>query len=135
MNKFKMFMGMLFCMIMMMANAKALGNESYTYITDLHENETTTRQPTVSSSESNSTIQSFPDMKGYTSKYVIPGMKQTLTKQGTEYRLENNTFVPQGICVAGKYLLISAYDYNKICNSVIYVMDHYLIYNVSIITS
>ncbi len=123
MNKIRILIGILFCMVIMGANAKALGNEKYTYITELNENETTTTENSVSTTESNLTIQENPDMWHYTGKYLIPGLKQTLTKQGTEYCLEEDSFIPQGICRTIDYLLISAYDINGICNSVIYVLD------------
>lgn len=38
--------------------------------------------------------------------HVIPGLKQTRFGEGEVC----NTMVPQGVCIAGKYLLISAYD-------------------------
>ncbi len=38
--------------------------------------------------------------------HVIPGLKQTRFGEGEIC----NTMVPQGVCIAGKYLLISAYD-------------------------
>lgn len=49
--------------------------------------------------------------------YTIPGLKNTnvLGKNCT-------SMVPQGICRMDEYILISAYDYDKKCNSVIYVL-------------
>ncbi|MCR5485739.1 MAG: hypothetical protein K6F09_09120 [Clostridiales bacterium] len=52
------------------------------------------------------------------SSYIIPGLTST------EVEGQNCTqMVPQGICFAGDYVLISAYDYEKKIKSVIYVMD------------
>ena len=58
-------------------------------------------------------------------EFPIPGLAITYTVSGKA----TNTFVPQGICQAGNYILITAYDekgeekakYND--NSVIYVVD------------
>ncbi len=49
---------------------------------------------------------------------AIPGLIKTRTKEG-----ECTTMVPQGICVAGSYILISAYDAEEIDSSVVYVVD------------
>ncbi len=51
--------------------------------------------------------------------YVIPGISNTnLAQTGTSH------MVPQGLCIAGDYVLISAYSSTKKkTNSVIYVMD------------
>lgn len=50
--------------------------------------------------------------------YVIPGLKVTNVAGFNATRM-----VPQSITFAGKYLLISAYDYSKKQESVIYIMD------------
>ncbi len=49
---------------------------------------------------------------------IIPGLKQTNVSN-----VACTTMVPQGVCIAGNYILISAYDYEKKFNSVIYVVD------------
>ncbi|MGN1166984.1 MAG: Ig-like domain-containing protein [Lachnospiraceae bacterium] len=51
--------------------------------------------------------------------YIIPGIRQTNMANGKVC----TEMVPQGTCVAGEFLLISAYDSGKENNSVIYVMD------------
>ena len=52
----------------------------------------------------------------------IPGLVKTLTTQnGSENASQD--FVPQGICKAGKYWLVTAYDAKKLNNTVIYVVD------------
>lgn len=53
------------------------------------------------------------------SYYVIPGLLQTNVGNGAVC----DSMVPQGICVAGDYLFISAYDFNKVYKSVLYVLD------------
>ena len=123
MEKMKLFWGILICMLVMVTHAEALGGESYSYITEANVSGTTTRQQSVSTAESNATLSSYTSMQDYTGKYVIPGLKTTLTKTGSSYYVVNNRFAPQGICVAGQYLLISAYDVDNVYNSVIYVLD------------
>lgn len=50
----------------------------------------------------------------------IPGMEQTKMADGSYcYNM-----VPQGFCFAGEFMLISAYDYEKEFNSVIYVISN-----------
>lgn len=52
----------------------------------------------------------------------IPGLVSTYTKSGGDENT-SSSFVPQGICQAGKYILITAYHSKKKQNSVIYVVD------------
>lgn len=59
--------------------------------------------------------------------FVFPGLKQTVSFDSAKdnYRLSSG-FIPQGICTAGKYILLTAYDHvdnssKKPLNSVIYV--------------
>ncbi len=54
----------------------------------------------------------------YSKSFAIPGMKNTNVAG-----FANTSMVPQGICLAGSYLLISAYDYNGTDYSVIYVVN------------
>lgn len=56
----------------------------------------------------------------YNSKsyHTIPGLKNT-----NVLGKNCDTMVPQGICRMGGYVLISSYDYEKNCNSVIYVLS------------
>lgn len=54
----------------------------------------------------------------YKKSYVIPGLTVTNVAGFNSTRM-----VPQGITFAGQYLLISAYDYTKKQESVIYIMD------------
>ena len=54
----------------------------------------------------------------YKKSYVVPGQITTNVAGFNSAKM-----VPQGITFAGKYLLISAYDYSKTQESVIYVMD------------
>lgn len=54
----------------------------------------------------------------YGKSFILPGMKVTNVAG-----FNSSKMVPQSITFAGKYLLISAYDYNKAQESVIYVMD------------
>jgi uncharacterized repeat protein (TIGR02543 family) len=61
----------------------------------------------------------FADL--YVSKYSIPvpGLAHT-DVNGTDC----TTMVPQGICFADDYLILSAYDSNGSCNSVLYVISN-----------
>ena len=54
----------------------------------------------------------------YSKSFAIPGMKTTNVGG-----FESTRMIPQGMCQAGGYILISAYDANKKCESVIYVMS------------
>ena len=52
----------------------------------------------------------------------IPGLVRTCTSHdGND--TESSDYIPQGFCKAGDYWLITAYDAEKINNSVIYVVD------------
>lgn len=66
----------------------------------------------------------YPDYsKIYDPEYSltpVPGVERT--KFGENDFATN--MVPQGLCVAGDYLLVTAYDYEKEHNSVIYVMSN-----------
>lgn len=50
--------------------------------------------------------------------FVIPGLTMT-----NNLGFESNKSIIQAVCFAGKYMLISAYDYNSEETSVVYVMD------------
>ena len=52
----------------------------------------------------------------------IPGILETYVKKNSKYRVQFN-YVPQGLCRAGQYFLVTAYDGNKENNSVVYVID------------
>lgn len=52
--------------------------------------------------------------------YVIPGLKVTRTMDADNNLCSCTTMTPQGVCVAGKYLLVSAYCRAHAHNSVIY---------------
>ena len=52
----------------------------------------------------------------------IPGLVSTYTTKGGKAEA-SSSFVPQGICRADKYILITAYHSKKKRNSVIYVVD------------
>lgn len=58
------------------------------------------------------------DAMNYTKSFAIPGMKTTNVGG-----FACTTMVPQGMCLAGSYFLISAYDYKKTDYSVIYVVS------------
>lgn len=60
----------------------------------------------------------FKNRVVYNKSYVIPGLKVTNVAGFNTTRM-----VPQSITFAGDYLLISAYDYSKKQESVIYIMD------------
>lgn len=98
--------------------------ENYSYIGVNDVSGDTTRTPISSSAEERQLLSEYPDMSSYTGKYVIPGLKYTLSKNSTtgQYCVATERYVPQGICVAGQYLLITAYDSEGIYNSVVYVM-------------
>lgn len=57
--------------------------------------------------------------------YVIPGLNATLTQVYGEKQSSAicTSMVPQGLAVTEKYVLVSAYCYSGIHNSVIYVID------------
>ena len=52
----------------------------------------------------------------------IPGLIETCIETGGE-NSSSNQYIPQGMCRAGDYLLITAYDVKKKHNSVIYAVD------------
>ena len=52
----------------------------------------------------------------------IPGVVSTYTRTGSDVN-SAGTYVPQGLCRAGKYMLITAYDFKKKLNTVIYAVD------------
>ncbi|MGN0076981.1 MAG: hypothetical protein ACI38Z_08425 [Parafannyhessea sp.] len=52
--------------------------------------------------------------------YVIPGLKVTRTLDADDNLCSCTTMTPQGVCVAGRYLLVSAYCRAHAHNSVIY---------------
>lgn len=54
----------------------------------------------------------------YNKSFAIPGMKTTNVAG-----FSCTTMVPQGLCLAGSYFLITAYDYKKELNSVVYVVS------------
>ena len=54
--------------------------------------------------------------------FPIPGLITTHTETDGK-RQFSNQYVPQGMCRAGDYLLITAYDVRKKHNSVIYAVD------------
>jgi len=60
----------------------------------------------------------FRQKLNYKKSFVMPGL--TVTNIGG---FNATRMVPQGITFAGNYLLISAYDYHKKHESVIYIMD------------
>ena len=49
----------------------------------------------------------------------IPGIKKTVFANGES----SEDMVPQGICVAGKYVLVTAYDHEGKFNSVLYIIS------------
>lgn len=66
----------------------------------------------------------YPDYKAILNKEYsttpVPGVEKTAFSDGTYAE----SMVPQGLCIAGDYLLVTAYDYEKNHNSVIYVMSN-----------
>ena len=52
----------------------------------------------------------------------IPGLVETYVGSGGETR-SSDQYVPQGLCMAGDYMLITAYDAKKKLSTVIYVVD------------
>lgn len=52
--------------------------------------------------------------------YVIPGLKMTRTLDADGNLCTCTTMTPQGVCVAGRYLLVSAYCHDRVHDSVIY---------------
>ncbi len=60
----------------------------------------------------------FSKLMVYNKSFIMPGMIKTNVGGFSATRM-----IPQSITFAGKYLLMSAYDYTKAQESVIYVMD------------
>lgn len=54
--------------------------------------------------------------------FPIPGLVYTYTRQDGKIS-DSDDYVPQGLCRAGNYMLITAYDVKKKHNSVIYAVD------------
>ncbi len=63
-------------------------------------------------------ISSIKKSANYSKCYIIPGLSQTNVND-----LPSSNMCPQGMCIAGKYMLISAYDRDGDENSVIYVLS------------
>lgn len=82
----------------------------------------TTQAAIYSESEIKEIMKAYPDMSTSIKMYTVPGLKKTISYSSSGAYNTGNCFVPQGICVAGQYLLISAYDGNEALNSVIYVI-------------
>lgn len=70
------------------------------------------------SSPAYKTYKKMKSALNYSKSFAIPGMKTTNVGG-----FANTTMVPQGMCLAGSYFLISAYDYKKADYSVIYVVS------------
>ena len=66
-------------------------------------------------------------------EYPIPGLVTTYVR-GTGNVQAYNSYIPQGICKAGDYILITAYDGNENAKSVIYVLNQDASYLESTIT-
>ncbi len=60
------------------------------------------------------------------SSYIIPGLKTTRTLKDNEEFATCTSMTPQGVCIAGPYLLVSAYCASGNHNSVIYVINRSL---------
>ena len=52
----------------------------------------------------------------------IPGLVETCTEMDGEI-ITSKDYIPQGLCMAGDYMLITAYDVRKKLNTVIYAVD------------
>ena len=78
----------------------------------------------------------FAELTDLDSSFAIPGLARTnvtpqarVTLDGSVVALESErrhstrTMVPQGICFAGQFVLISAYDSKEVYPSVLYVLD------------
>lgn len=52
----------------------------------------------------------------------IPGLVETFAEMDGKVRSSDN-FIPQGLCMAGDYMLVTAYDARKKLNTVIYAVD------------
>ncbi len=110
--------------VMMLASAQA--GEAYGYITSgIVYGETTQETSEDLKDRAEYVLDTYYDMQWSKSNHTIPGLKYTLSYRpstGT-YSLVYKKFIPQGMCIAGNYLLISAYDPDKIYTSVIYVLN------------
>jgi hypothetical protein len=80
---------------------------------------TTSRISDFKSSAAYKNFTSFSSKLNLTYTNPIPGLINT-NVNGSDC----SSMVPQGICFAGNYLLVSAYDSNKQYNSVIYVVSN-----------
>ncbi len=110
--------------VMMLASAQA--GESYSYITvDMVAAGSTQTTTTDLTNKSNYVLNTYYDMQGSKSHHIIPGLSYTLTynPKTSTFITAYERFVPQGMCIAGNYILISAYDSAEICKSVIYVLS------------
>ena len=70
----------------------------------------------------NDVYKSFSGKTDDTKILPVPGIVKTYTKTDGE-RAKSTNYVPQGICRAGEYILVTAYDAKKKHNSVVYVID------------
>ncbi len=52
----------------------------------------------------------------------IPGILETYTRKNGKKK-SSESYIPQGLCRAGQYFLVTAYDADKESNSVVYVID------------
>ena len=60
----------------------------------------------------------------YSSQPIVPGLKATKTPNAETGEVEVcTTMTPQGVTVAGDYLLTTAYDHDGFHNSVMYIQD------------
>lgn len=64
------------------------------------------------------TYKKMKNAMNYSKSFAIPGMKNTNVAG-----FANTSMVPQGMCLAGSYFLITAYDYKKVDYSVVYVVS------------
>lgn len=64
------------------------------------------------------TYKKMKSAMNYSKSFAIPGMKNTNVAG-----FANTSMVPQGMCLAGSYFLITAYDYKKVDYSVVYVVS------------
>ena len=103
--------------VMMLASAQA--GESYRYITSSDGVTSGTTRTTNATMVQNAkdALEEYPDMDEYSKRYLIPGLRYTLTynPSATAKRFVTvaERFAPQGICISGKYLLITAWDFNE----------------------
>ena len=79
---------------------------------------------TTSDAYKSNTYIKFNNSLNINESIVIPGLRKTVSADGASTKM-----TPQGLCFAGEYILISAYDYDlekgdKVLNSVIYVISN-----------